>query len=259
MVEIFFRSDRAAAAGQQWLQKWVRPDDQGNVAEAGIQLQLADLSDADWTAFGQQVLSLAVQQEKRQGRFQDYTKWLKRNGPFDIMIDGANVALWGENYEGGAFRPEKVKVMYETVAKENPDAKILLVLHAGRFGDIKQNHKETFTWLEELRSQGRFHIAPAGSNDDWYWMYAAVMAREKGMLVSNDLLRDHVWNLLRPKHMLKWTQRHIIRFHFNFEKTEAYLKYPSPYTPCVQYNEDKGVWMVPCADRDGQWLCVRKV
>lgn len=52
---------------------------------------------------------------------------MRHNGPFDIMIDGANVALWGENYEGGGFKPEKLKVMYETVAKEKPDANILLV------------------------------------------------------------------------------------------------------------------------------------
>lgn len=58
---------------------------------------------------------------------QEYVKWVQRTGPFDIMIDGANVALWGENYEGGSFRPEKIRLMYETVAKENPEAKILLV------------------------------------------------------------------------------------------------------------------------------------
>lgn len=70
-------SDRAAAAGplaalnkQQWQQQWVRPDESGTVAEAGVQLQLADLSAEDWEGFGKQVQSLAVQQEKKQGRFE---------------------------------------------------------------------------------------------------------------------------------------------------------------------------------------------
>jgi proteinaceous RNase P len=63
--------------------------------------------------------------------------------------------------------------------------------------------------------------------------------------VSNDQLRDHVWNLLRPKHMLKWTQRHIIRFAFNFHKTQAYLQNPLPYTPCVQQVGQQGVWLLP--------------
>jgi proteinaceous RNase P len=56
-----------------------------------------------------------------------FVDWLERNGPFDVMIDGANVALWGENYEGGAFRPDKIRVMYEAVLQQNPDAKVLLV------------------------------------------------------------------------------------------------------------------------------------
>lgn len=60
-------------------------------------------------------------------RPQVFCEWLERNGPFDVMIDGANVALWGENYEGGAFRPDKIRVMYDAVQKQSPDAKVLLV------------------------------------------------------------------------------------------------------------------------------------
>ena len=32
-------------------------------------------------------------------------------------------------------------------------------------------------------------------------------ARDGGLLVSNDELRDHIWSLLRPKHFLKWKVR----------------------------------------------------
>lgn len=90
--------------------------------------------------------------------------------------------------------------------------------------------------------------------------------------VSNDQLRDHVWNLLRPKHMLKWTQRHIIRYYFNFAKTEAFLQYPLPYTPCVQHFVEQAVWLLPLAQQQGgseaveaaqkqphKWLCIRAV
>ncbi|WIA12316.1 hypothetical protein OEZ85_012372 [Tetradesmus obliquus] len=293
LVEHFFKSERAAAAlaaggplaglgKSSWQLQWVTPDEQGKVEEAGgVALQMLDLSEADWAAFGQQVKQLAEQQEKQAGKFQVFCEWLERNGPFDVMIDGANVALWGENYEGGAFRPDKIRVMYDAVQKQSPDAKVLLVLHSGRYNDARYNHKEAFEWMEGLRKAGRFYVTPGGSNDDWYWMYAAVQARERGLLVSNDQLRDHVWNLLRPKHMLKWTQRHIIRFSFNFHKTEAYLQHPLPYTPCVQQFPQQGVWLLPEAasaeggekDEDGEgekqqqqqqqqqlrWLCCKAV
>jgi hypothetical protein len=62
--------------------------------------------------------------------------------------------------------------------------------------------------------------------------------------------------------MLKWTQRHIIRFTFNFEKTFVQLQEPLPYTPCVQRHADGAVWLLPAADTNegvGRWLCVRAV
>jgi proteinaceous RNase P len=93
----------------------------------GVTLQLADLSEDDWTAFEQQVQQLAEQQERQHGKFQAFVEWLSRSGPHDIMIDGANVALWGENYEGGGFRPEKIRVMHDAVAARHPGARILLV------------------------------------------------------------------------------------------------------------------------------------
>ncbi|KAF6261333.1 hypothetical protein COO60DRAFT_1636916 [Scenedesmus sp. NREL 46B-D3] len=251
LVERFFRSDRAAAAlaaggplaalgKSSWQLQWVTPDEQGKVEEAGgVSLQMLDLSESDWEAFGVQVKQLAEQQEKQAGKFQVFSDWLDRNGPYDIMIDGANVAL-----------PDKIRVMYEAVQQQSPDAKVLLVLHSGRYNDARLNHAEAFQWMERLRKASRFYVTPGGSNDDWYWMYAAVQARERGLLVSNDQLRDHVWNLLRPKHMLKWTQRHIIRFVFNFHKTQAFLRHPLPYTPCAQQFPQQGVWLLPEA-REG--------
>eukprot|EP00879_Flechtneria_rotunda_P005353 GHRR01005640.1.p2 GENE.GHRR01005640.1~~GHRR01005640.1.p2 ORF type:complete len:114 (-),score=33.21 GHRR01005640.1:608-949(-) len=89
------------------------------------------------------------------------------------------------------------------------------------------------------------------SNASLIWLHTALQ-------MSNDLLRDHVWNLLRPKHMLKWTQRHIVRYSFNYEKTEIRLQHPLPYTPCVQQLVDD-VWLLPSADREGQWLCCKPV
>ncbi|KAF8071299.1 hypothetical protein HT031_001382 [Scenedesmus sp. PABB004] len=275
LIARFFESERAAAAlaaggklaglgRSAWQQEWVTPSEEGLVAEAGVQLGMSDLSEADWAAFAQQVRQLAEEQEKQQGKFTVFADWLEKHGPFDVMIDGANVALWGENYEGGGFRPAKIRTMVDAVRAASPGAKILLVLHAGRHADVRANHRALHEWLESLRRGGEFYVAPAGSNDDWYWLYATVAARARGLLVSNDQLRDHVWSLLRPKHMLKWAQRHIVRFSFNFEKTQAFLAFPLPYTPCVQHDAATGAWLLPsggggggAASGERRWLCCR--
>ena len=39
-------------------------------------------------------------------------------------------------------------------------------------------------------------------------MYAAVKAGPKGLLISNDEMRDHMFQLLAPRFVHKWKQRH---------------------------------------------------
>ncbi len=92
-------------------------------------------------------------------------------------------------------------------------------------------------------------------------MYATVQARRSGLLVSNDELRDHIWSLLRPKHFLKWKERHIAHYAYASMPGGAWqpgvfeLLPPRPYTACVQQLAGTGAWMVPCSD--GTWLCAR--
>jgi len=50
-----------------------------------------------------------------------------RNGPFDLFIDTANVAFFGQNFAGGGFNWRQVKRMVRKVDKEHPHAKLLVV------------------------------------------------------------------------------------------------------------------------------------
>lgn len=54
-----------------------------------------------------------------------------RNGPFDLFIDAANVAFFGQNFAGGGFNWRQVKRMVRKVDKEHPHAKLLVVSVAG--------------------------------------------------------------------------------------------------------------------------------
>lgn len=74
------------------------------------------------------------------------------------------------------------------------------------------------------------------------------------MQVSNDQMRDHVWSMLRPKHMLKWKARHIIKYDYNWDKTAFHPQEPKPYTPCVQQVRP-GVWLLPSTQPDTWLLC----
>lgn len=78
-----------------------------------------------------------------------------------------------------------------------------------------------------------------------------------GLQVSNDQMRDHVWSMLRPKHMLKWRQRHVIDYSFSQDHTQFYPREPLPYTPCIQ-EVRPGVWLLPsteqAAEAQVKWL-----
>lgn len=67
-----------------------------------------------------------------------------RNGPYDVLIDGANVAFYGQNREGGGFKWPQIMSMVDLVKRENPGKKIMLVgylvgivsLHGGLYTSL---------------------------------------------------------------------------------------------------------------------------
>lgn len=119
--------------------------------------------------------------------------------------------------------------------------------------------KRAGKFLDALKSRKQLFITPVGSNDDWYWLYAAVKAGPKGMLISNDEMRDHLFQLLAPKYFFKWKDRHMVRYKFvpSHQEWEPRLIPPHPYTACTQRLKN-GTWMFP-SDECEQWLCVKAV
>jgi hypothetical protein len=58
---------------------------------------------------------------------QRFRGWLDKHGPFDLTLDGANLAFWGENYSQGGFKAWKIRVAFDHMQQLYPDAKILVV------------------------------------------------------------------------------------------------------------------------------------
>lgn len=88
-----------------------------------------------------------------------------------------------------------------------------------------------------------------------YWLYATVHAKERGLMISNDEMRDHIFTLLRPKHFLKWKVLHIVHYSFTGAQ-QASLTLPPKYSPCTQ-ELSMGGWMLPVAGERDKWLCIK--
>eukprot|EP00798_Chlamydomonas_sp_ICE-L_P020025 gene20025-26740_t len=236
LIESFFKGSRARkllkhSAKEQgkpyttWdVQSGCTVDATGLCKAAEASLKMIDLKDHEWESFATGIAALARRIEAGKSNFDGFIEWYNRNGPYDVMIDAANVAYFGQK---GNFRWNQIMAMTRHIEKQYPPPlKVLVVLHVKRLKDAEARNPAVQAFVEETKAKKSFYYAPHGSNDDWYWLYASARAKGKGTLISNDELRDHIFGLLRPKHFLKWKERHIV--HYRFAPNGApLLEYPS--------------------------------
>ncbi|EIE26949.1 hypothetical protein COCSUDRAFT_59444 [Coccomyxa subellipsoidea C-169] len=257
-VERFFRSPSAAQSlgeGQSWVLERCSVSESGQPSCCDGQLEAVDLSPEEYHAFAEGIAALARQKEKRPSDFDTFRAWVDRNGPYGCLIDGANVALFGQNWEAGGFSFAQISAVLDQLREERPDLKPLLMLHQSRVKAELARERRAAALLERLRRDHLFYTTPFGSNDDWYWLYAAVKSGPDALIVSCDEMRDHLFQLLAPKYFRKWKQRHQVYFKFA-PKGRAVLTHPAPYTVCTQHLLVSNAWLFPSAESD-QWLCAR--
>jgi len=83
-----------------------------------------------------------------------------------------------------------------------------------------------------------------------------VASGDDTFLVSNDEMRDHVFQMLpSPRLFQRWKERHQVRFRLS-AADGLELFYPPVFTTCVQEGGDGGWGMFPCDD--GEWICATR-
>ena len=223
----------------------------------GARLAAIDLTDAEYEEFKSGIAVLAERQERQPNEFKKFVSWLEEHGPFGAVIDAANVAFYGQNFESGGFSFAQIGAAADRVKETYPDVRALVLLHVNRTKGPAAQAPGAVALLDGLRSEHCFYSTPHGSNDDWYWMYAAVAAGPQGLLVSNDEMRDHLFHMLSPRFFGKWKQRHQLKYHFSGSPDSLQFFYPPPFTTCAQKVEfgDDVAWMLPCVD--GTWTSAK--
>jgi hypothetical protein len=85
-------------------------------------------------------------------------------------------------------------------------------------------------------------------NDDWFWLYAGVLSttsNSSSIIISNDQMRDHHFQLLSMKHFLKWRERHWVNFEF-FDRdrnTRPTFDFPTAFS--IRMQPLDGHWFFP--------------
>lgn len=282
IVEDWFKSDDAATVGvdnwdenlvkegivkggggwhgQGWLGtgKWnvvrTQMNEKGVCRSCGEKLVCIDINPTETENFATSLTNLACQREVR-ADFTCFQEWLETHGPFDAVIDGANVGLINQH----TLSFNQLNNVVNQLREMSPSKRLpLVILHKSRAtGGPAQKPKNKYL-LESWKKSGALYATPPGSNDDWYWLYASVSC--KCLLVTNDEMRDHLFQLLGTSFFPRWKEKHQIRL--SVSRNGLKLHMPPPYSIVIQESEN-GSWHVPTTTGDDlqtsrQWLCATR-
>ncbi|KAM1170428.1 hypothetical protein ACFX2G_021300 [Malus domestica] len=246
--------------GQGWLGSgnWrverTQMDEAGTCSCCGEKLVSIDIDPKETENFATSLSKLASQREVR-GDFIRFQEWLQRHGPFDAVVDGANVGLVNQHN----FSFFQLDTLVNRLRQMSPSKRLpLVILHQNRVTGGPAQNPNNKRLLESWKKSGALYSTPVGSNDDWYWLYAAVNC--KCLLVTNDEMRDHLFQLLGTSFFPRWKEKHQVRL--SVSRRGLNLHMPPPYSIVIQEAED-GEWHVPTTTGDDietprPWLCATR-
>ena len=138
-------------------------------------MQASDLEAPEWATFAAGIADLARQREKHPKDFALFQDWLSQHGPYNVIVDGANVALYGQNFAEGGFSFAQLAQCLDLVQRDLPGAKPLVFLHQSRLKHPLAKQPGAALLVQRLQAEHQLYSTPFGSNDDW-WVASACPA-----------------------------------------------------------------------------------
>ncbi|KAK4283800.1 hypothetical protein QN277_000714 [Acacia crassicarpa] len=247
MIICWFKSKKASRVGKR---KWDKRELKELMENNG-----GGWHGQDWLEkFANSVASIAIMREKK-SNFLKFQNWLDYYGPFEAVVDAANVGLFSQR----RFMPSKVNAVVNGIRQKLPSKRYpLIILHNKRITGHKMDEPFNRELIEKWKNADALYATPTGSNDDWFWLYAAIKFR--CLIVTNDEMRDHLFQLLGNDIFPKWKERHQVRFSFSDTGPEFHM--PPPCSVVIQESEE-GHWHIPVKPEDDfksekRWLCITR-
>lgn len=240
-------------------------DGKGLCPHCGETLRSIDLSPEELVEMCGQICTLAKVGDFQSQAFEAFKQWLLRRDPPDAVVDGANVGYY-------SLRPDQGETLnYQKVAEVvrwfvTRGKRPLLVMHSRHFGASAPMSSQDRQQVQRWKDDKILYATPPKMNDDWFWLYAAVWgssvagAGKEVVMVSNDQMRDHHFQMLSARKFLKWRERHWVNFHFaDRARGPPILAFPSKFSIRMQHVEgDPKRWHFPHAESGTTWLCCAK-
>eukprot|EP00300_Choanocystis_sp_HF-7_P030298 c39099_g1_i1.p1 GENE.c39099_g1_i1~~c39099_g1_i1.p1 ORF type:complete len:620 (-),score=126.35 c39099_g1_i1:13-1872(-) len=128
----------------------------------------------------------------------------------------------------------------------------------GAGSELSKIQKENAELVRGWRTEKTIFEVQPNNNDDWYWLYAAIVMCQRGkrtvQVLTNDMLRDHHWRMLTPKAFVTWRQRHLTRYKVTCSGVRAdneqcsysvQLEPPLTFSVQIQESTNRKAWYFP--------------
>ncbi|XP_078190899.1 mitochondrial ribonuclease P catalytic subunit isoform X2 [Callithrix jacchus] len=188
-----------------------------------------------------------------------FENFVKSCPPFDIVIDGLNVAKMFPK----ARESQLLLNVVSQLAKQN-----LRLLVLGRKHMLRKSSQWRKDEMEEVQKQARCFFADNISKDDPFLLYATLHSGNHCKFITKDLMRDHKACLPDAKTQrlfFKWQQGHQLAIINGFPGSKLTFQRILSYDTVVQTTGDS--WHIPY-DEDlverysyevpTKWLCLHR-
>uniref|UniRef100_A0A804PG98 ribonuclease P n=1 Tax=Zea mays TaxID=4577 RepID=A0A804PG98_MAIZE len=137
-------------------------NENGVCLACGEKLAIIDLDPKETEDFATFVAKLAIKRE-RKSNFENFQKWLEKHGPFEAVVDAANVGLFSHKH----LSLSKVNSVADAIRLRFTSKKWpLIVLHNKHLIGERMKKLNDHKLVQKWKQENSIYATPTGSNDD---------------------------------------------------------------------------------------------
>ena len=207
----------------------------------------------------QSAVAKSSEQQQASREFYEMQKLMEENGPFQVVIDAANVAYTGSSIYGNIKVPCPGQLSSAAEMALSKWSRVGIFMTKQLFVYYKKTLPKDLSEL--ISAEGVHVIIPNKLNDDLMLLYLALASERKSLnnnstepvrIVTNDFMRDHMFIFKNSWQweLIKWFRFRQIKFSFNSQGTPVFQELK--INPVLRSKD--GAYHLPQVN--GKWLCV---
>lgn len=248
--------------GNKWNGSWTTPENSGHCRNCCSSLESIQLTEEEYNQLKEKVMNDVIQgkdvfKKTTPQELESFKSFVKKRPPFDVVIDGLNVA----NTTSKGNQSETLLEVVSHLAQQN-----LRLLVLGRKHMLRGSRSWDRKNMSVIQQKADCFFTDNISEDDPFLLYATLHSGNHCKFLSRDLMRDHKACLpdsSTRRLFFKWQRGHqLVLSSYTAGRRIRFETVPK-YDTIIQTEENS--WHIPY-DEDGverysyevprKWLCL---